>query len=219
MKNEKKITAVIFDLDGVIVSSDKLHFQAWLQLANDLNISFSKQDNEKLKGVSRNASLEIMLKASQRKFSPAEKENLAKKKNSYFKRLIPKLSKRNILPGALRLIKILRKKNIKTAIASSSKNALLILKAVNLHNEFDAIVDGNKIKKSKPSPEIFLRAASLLSTKPRNCLIIEDSMAGVEAGLAGGMKVLAIGSACSHPQATMKEKNLARISVKAFLNK
>ena len=93
MKNEKKITAVIFDLDGVIVSSDKLHFQAWLQLANDLNISFSKQDNEKLKGVSRNASLEIMLKASQRKFSPAEKENLAKKKNSYFKRLIPKLSK------------------------------------------------------------------------------------------------------------------------------
>lgn len=219
MRIKPPFLAVLFDLDGVIVSSDKLHFLAWRRIAQELNIQFSKADNEKLKGVSREVSLKIILKASKKKYSSDKQKQLINRKNSYFKKLIPTLSKKNILPGVLKLIKTLKNNKIKIAIASASKNTKLILKVLNLQNTFDAIVDGNQVKKTKPNPEVFLRAASLLSTKPEQCLVIEDSIVGVEAGVAAGMKVLAIGSARIHPSAKIKAKSLSRISYSTLVQR
>lgn len=219
MRIKTPFLAVLFDLDGVIVSSDKLHFLAWRRIAQELNIHFSKADNEKLKGVSREVSLKIILKASKKKYSSDKQKQLINRKNSYFKKLIPTLSKKNILPGVLKLIKTLKNNKIKIAIASASKNTKLILKVLNLQNIFDAIVDGNQVKKTKPNPEVFLRAASLLSTKPEQCLVIEDSIVGVEAGVAAGMKVLAIGSARIHPSAIIKAKSLSRISYSTLVQR
>ena len=206
------IQAVIFDLDGVIVSTDEFHFLAWQQLAQEKGIPFSREDNEKLKGVSRMESLEIILQRSPTKFSDQAKEQMAERKNSFYRDLLKKLTPADVLPGVLRFLQDLRTRKIRAAIGSSSKNAVPILGAIGLADAFEAVADGTQIKKSKPHPEVFLLAASLLNVPPQGCLVVEDAEAGVEAGLAAGMKVLAVGSASSLPKATFRAKDLFHIS-------
>ena len=199
------IQAVIFDLDGVIVSTDEYHFEAWQQLAQEKGIPFTREDNEQLKGVSRMESLEIILRRSPINYSEDAKQSMAEKKNSFYCELLKRLSPADILPGVTLFLDNLRKTGIRTAIGSSSKNAVPILHAIGLHRAFEAIADGTKIKKSKPHPEVFLLAASLLSVDPQNCLVVEDAEAGVDAGLAAGMKVLAVGSASTLTKATITD--------------
>jgi len=206
------IQAVIFDLDGVIVSTDEFHFLAWQQLAQEKEIPFSREDNEKLKGVSRMESLEIILQRSPKTFSDQAKEQMAEQKNSFYREMLKKLTPADVLPGVLHFLQDLRARKIRVAIGSSSKNAVPILGAIGLADAFEAVADGTQIKKSKPHPEVFLLAASLLNVPPQGCLVVEDAEAGVEAGLAAGMKVLAVGSASSLPKATFRAKDLFHIS-------
>ena len=206
------IRAVIFDLDGVLVSTDEYHFQAWQQLAREERIPFTREDNEKLKGVSRMESLEIILRQSPRTFPAEAKDWMAERKNSYYRDLLKQLSPADILPGVLPFLAELRRRRIPAAIGSSSKNAVSILQAIDLSDAFEAVADGTKIKNSKPHPEVFLLAASLLSVPPRHCLVVEDAEAGVEAGLTAGMAVLAVGSASSMAKATHRAKDLSQVS-------
>ena len=206
------IQAVIFDLDGVIVSTDEFHFLAWKQLAQEEAIPFSREDNEKLKGVSRMESLDLILQRSPKTYSAKIKEQLAERKNSYYRDLLKNLSPADVLPGVLSFLQHLRDRGIRAAIGSSSKNALPILSAIGLSQAFEAVADGTKIKKSKPHPEVFLLAAHLLGISPQRCLVVEDAEAGVEAGLAAGMKVLAVGSACSLPRATFRARDMSQVS-------
>lgn len=211
------IQAVIFDLDGVIVSTDEFHFLAWQQLAQEMGIPFSREDNEKLKGVSRMESLEIILQGSPKTFTDRTKEQMAERKNSFYRDMLKKLTPADVLPGVLQFLQDLRARKIRAAIGSSSKNAVPILGAIGLADAFAAVADGTQIKRSKPHPEVFLLAASLLNVPPQGCLVVEDAEAGVEAGLAAGMKVLAVGSACSLPTATFHAKDLSQISADQLL--
>ena len=211
------IKAVIFDLDGVIVSTDEYHFQAWQRLAHEEEIPFTEKDNEQLKGVSRMESLEIILKQSRKSYTAEAKVNMAERKNSYYRDLLKNLSPSHILPGVLHFLKSLERQGIRVAIGSSSKNAVPILHKLGLIQSFEAVADGTNIKKSKPDPEVFLLAASLLSIPPTNCLVVEDAEAGVDAGLAAGMKVLAVGSASSLEKATFRAKDLSHITTDQLL--
>jgi beta-phosphoglucomutase len=189
------IKACIFDLDGVIVDTAHYHFLAWKRLANELGINLTEQDNEKLKGVSRTRSLEIILELGGVTVSEHEKEKLANKKNSWFVDYVERMAPEEIFPGVRTLLHELRSKGYKVALASSSKNAKTVINLLQIQHEFDAVVDGTMITHSKPHPEIFLLAAEKLGISPADCLVFEDAEAGVEAALAAGMKCVGIGSA------------------------
>jgi beta-phosphoglucomutase len=190
----KVIKACIFDLDGVIVDTAHYHFLAWKRLAKELNIDLTEQHNERLKGVSRMHSLDIILDLGGITISQHEKENLANKKNAWFVDFLERMAPEEIFPGVKPLLKELRAMGIKVGLASSSKNAKTVIQLLHIQNEFDAIVDGNMITHSKPHPEIFLLAAKKLGLEPKDCLVFEDAEAGVEAALAAGMKCVGIGS-------------------------
>jgi beta-phosphoglucomutase len=212
------IHAVIFDLDGVIVSTDELHYQAWRKLADGLSIPFSREDNERLRGVSRMESLEIVLEKWQgAPFTSDEKLAMAETKNSVYRESLANLTSADILPGVLETLHSLKQHGVRTAIGSSSKNAAAILTAIGLSDHFDAVADGTHISKSKPDPEVFLLAAGLLGAEPAHCLVVEDADAGVEAAVRAGMPVLAVGSARSHPGATLGARDLASISIDEML--
>lgn len=186
------IKAVIFDLDGVIVSTDDCHYRAWKKMADEEGIYFDRKINNRLRGVSRTASLDIVLEMADREYSEDEKQALAEKKNNYYKKLICELTPNDILPGAMETLEELKKNGIKIAIGSSSKNTPIILKQIGLDTYFDAISDGNNITHSKPDPEVFLKAAEMLGVAPNNCMIVEDADAGIEAGKRAGMKTLSV---------------------------
>ena len=186
------IKAVIFDLDGVIVSTDDCHYEAWKKLADEEGIYFDRKINDRLRGVSRMASLEIVLERSEKTYTEEEKAELAERKNGYYKEFIKKLTPNDILPGVMDNLEELKKNGIKIAIGSSSKNTPIILKQIGLDGYFDAVSDGNNISKSKPDPEVFLKAAEMLKIPPKNCLVVEDADAGIEAGKNGGMKTLSV---------------------------
>jgi beta-phosphoglucomutase len=213
----KPIQAVVFDLDGVIVSTDEFHFQAWKKLADEEGIPFTRHDNERLRGVSRMESLDIILEKSTRTYSEAEKHALATRKNDFYRVSLGQLSPKDILPGVMDVLAGLRQRQVKIGIGSSSKNAGPILKAIGLGHTFDVVVDGTHISKSKPDPEVFTKAGQQMGVPPQACLVVEDADAGVDAGLAAGMPVLAVGSATAHPKATLKAKNLAEITVDQML--
>jgi len=195
------IKAVIFDLDGVIVTTDDCHYQAWKRMADEEGIYFDRVLNERLRGVSRMESLAIVLEKSTRRHTDREKQVLAARKNAYYVDLIRNLSPRDILPGAREILETLKQKGIKIAIGSSSKNAPIILKQVGLAGCFDAVADGNDIKNSKPDPEVFLLAARKMGVEPQDCIVVEDADAGIEAAKAGGMLALGVGSAANNPKA------------------
>jgi beta-phosphoglucomutase len=213
----RPITAVIFDLDGVIVSTDRYHFQAWKRLADSLGIPFGRELNDRLRGVSRMESLEIILEKSAKRYSLEEKHEMAERKNACYQELLRGLSPADILPGVINAIKALKDRQVKIAIGSSSKNARAILRAVGLEDQFDAIVDGNDIPRSKPDPAVFTMAAGQLGIAPGECLVVEDADAGVEAGLAAGMRVLAVGAAVGHPRAARGAENLSCLSTDELL--
>ena len=189
------IKAVIFDLDGVIVSTDDCHYEAWKKMADEEGIYFDRTINERLRGVSRMESLEIVLERAKKEYSEEEKVALATRKNGYYVELIGKLTPDAILKGVMGNLEALKEKGIKIAIGSSSKNTPIILRQIGLDSYFDAVSDGNNIKNSKPDPEVFQKAAEMLGIPAENCMIIEDADAGIIAGKRAGMKTLAVGSA------------------------
>ncbi len=213
----ERILGVIFDLDGVIVSTDDCHYLAWKRMADEEAIQFDRAVNERLRGVSRMESLDIILERAGRAYSDTEKLEMARRKNAYYVELIGSLTERDILPGALDALRALRGLGIKIAIGSSSRNTPLILKQIGLDAAFDAVADGNAITRSKPDPEVFLLAARMLGLKPENCLVVEDADAGIEAAAAGGMRALGVGSAAANPKAAFHAKNLAQVDFTSIL--
>ena len=186
------IKAVIFDLDGVIVSTDDCHYEAWKKMADEEGIYFDKEINNRLRGVSRTESLEIILERAEKAYTEEEKVALATRKNGYYTEFIKKLTPADILPGAKETLDELKANGIKVAIGSSSKNTPIILKQIGLDTYFDAVSDGNNISKSKPDPEVFIKAADMLGIPYDECMIVEDADAGVEAGKRAGMKTLSV---------------------------
>lgn len=188
------IRGVIFDLDGVLVSTDELHYQAWKRLADELGImNFGRKDNERQRGVSRMASLEIVLEKGTKEYTDEEKKALAEKKNDYYKKSLQTLSPADVLPGSKEALEMLRERGILTAVGSASKNAPEILERIELMPLLDKISCGLDTAKSKPDPEVFLVAAKKLGLAPEDCLVVEDSAAGIQAAKNGGMKTLAVG--------------------------
>ena len=189
------IKACIFDLDGVIVDTAHYHFLAWKRLASELGFELTVGQNERLKGVSRMHSLEIILELAGIDLPPAEKEKMADKKNGWFVEYLNRMVPDEIFPGVRELINDLKSQGIKVALASSSRNAKQVIRLLRIQDEFDAAVDGSMITHSKPHPEIFLLAASQLGVPSKYCLVFEDAEAGVEAAHAAGMKCIGVGSA------------------------
>jgi beta-phosphoglucomutase len=188
------IKACIFDLDGVIVDTAKYHYLAWKRLADQLGIKFNEDINERLKGVSRIESLEIILELSIISFTSEQKEEFAARKNKWYVEYITRMTPAEILPGSFEFISEIKKANIKIAIGSASKNTPMILERVGLNALFDAVADGNIVKKAKPDPEVFVKAAEMLNVNNDECVVFEDAAAGVKAALNAGMKCVGIGS-------------------------
>ncbi len=196
------MNAVIFDLDGVICFTDKYHYIAWKKLADELSIYFDETINNRLRGVSRMASLDIILEKAEREYTEAEKEKLAEKKNSTYVELLKEMSEKDLSDEVRSTLEELRKRGYKLAIGSSSKNTKMILNQIGLKDFFDAISDGTNITKSKPDPEVFLKAAEFLGEKPENCLVVEDAKAGIDAATAGKFKSAGLGEAAEHEKVT-----------------
>lgn len=190
----KKISLCIFDLDGVIVDTVKFHYESWRQLAEELGFEFTEKENERLKGLSRMDSLEIVLQVGGLKFDQAKKEELAAEKNRRYIEMVKKLSPDDILPGVKNFLLDIRKHRVKTAVGSASKNAVTILKSLQIIDLFDTVIDGTKVSRTKPDPEVFLNAAKELNVPPNECIVFEDSLAGIEAAKKGGMYAVAVGS-------------------------
>ena len=185
---------LLFDLDGVIVDTAKYHFLAWKQLADDLGIDFTIEDNERLKGVSRMASFEIILEIGGRTMTQEEKEANCAKKNAIYVEYIKKLRKDEILPGVEAFLLDARAKGYKTALGSASKNSRLILDRLQITGLFDEIIDGTRVSKAKPDPEVFVKGAQALGLECNQCIVFEDAVAGVQAAHNGGMKAVGVGS-------------------------
>jgi beta-phosphoglucomutase len=211
------IRACIFDLDGVIVDTAKYHFMAWKRLADDLGILFTEKDNERLKGVSRMASLDIVLEIGGKKLKMAEKEALAALKNKWYVEYISRMTPGEILPGTLEFIHELKRKKIKIALGSASRNTPLILERVGMNTVFDAVADGNTIQKAKPDPEVFLKAAGMIGIDPNRCAVFEDAMAGVEAALNAGMICIGIGEMNVLKNAHMVIKGLYEMNINRLI--
>ncbi|OGO81038.1 MAG: beta-phosphoglucomutase [Chromatiales bacterium RIFOXYA1_FULL_46_5] len=197
------IQAFIFDLDGVLTDTAEYHFLAWQQLATQLGIEFSRADNELLKGVDRMGSLELILQLGQVQLSQDEKLMLAEQKNTEYLKLVETMSPADLFPGVLPLFSSLKAAGIKTALASASKNAALVLQKLCIPDLFDYVADSNLIKNGKPDPEIFLTCAQALGVAPERCIGVEDAPAGVTAIKAAGMYALGIGELHALTQADL----------------
>lgn len=183
----------IFDLDGVIVDTAKYHYLAWKEIANELGFDFTESDNERLKGVSRMASLDILLSIGKIETGEEEKLELADRKNKIYLEYILKMTPEEVLPGVKQFLNALHEKGIKVALGSASKNAKTILHQVGIEDLFDAVADGNNVTKAKPDPEVFLKGAELLGLSPQECMVFEDAVAGIEAAHRAGMKCVGVG--------------------------
>ena len=185
--------AALFDLDGVIVDTAKYHFLAWKRLADSLGFPFDEADNERLKGVSRMRSLEIVLELGGVAFPEEEKARLADRKNAWYVELVSAMDASEILPGATAYLDSLRRRGILTALGSASKNARPILRRLGIADRFDAIVDGTMVSAAKPDPEVFLRGAAALGAESAACVVFEDARSGIEAANRAGMRAVGIG--------------------------
>ncbi len=196
-----KIKACLFDLDGVIVDTAKYHFLAWKKLADELGISFTEENNELLKGVSRMQSLEIILNHGEKTLTNGEKVRLADQKNQVYLDYIYRMKTDELLPGAKEFIEETKQNGILVALGSASKNAPLILQQLEIEDLFDAVVDGNEVTEAKPDPEVFLKGAKALQVEPQNCVVFEDAIAGVEAAKNAGMFCIGVGDPATLSQA------------------
>jgi beta-phosphoglucomutase len=203
--------AVIFDLDGVICFTDKYHYQAWKELADKEHIYFDETINNRLRGVSRMDSLEIILERADRTYSQEEKEQMAKQKNDTYVRLLEQMSPADLSDEVKGTLDELRARGYRLAIGSSSKNTKRILSRIGLGDYFDAVSDGTNIVNSKPDPEVFLKAAEMLGENPADCLVVEDALAGIEAAYRGGFESAGIGEAATHAHVTYPIKSFAEL--------
>lgn len=191
----REFDAVIFDLDGVICFTDEYHYQAWKAMADSIGVYFDREINNRLRGVSRMASLDIVLERYPGELSQAEKEELAEQKNERYKQLLAQMSPADLSEEVKSTLDELRRRGYLLAIGSSSKNTPFILRQIGLGGYFDAVSDGNNITRSKPDPEVFLKAAQMLCVEPARCLVVEDAVSGAEAAHRGGMKAACVGDA------------------------
>lgn len=182
----------IFDLDGVLVDTAKYHYLAWKELAKELGFDFKESDNERLKGVSRMRSLEILLEVGGITATEEEKQRMAEEKNNRYVEMLQSLDKSELLEGAEEYIRQLKREGVLISLGSASKNAPFILEKLEIKELFDAIVDGNSVSKAKPDPEVFLKGAEMLGLEPCDCCVFEDSQAGIDAARAAGCSVIAI---------------------------
>lgn len=213
------IKGFLFDLDGVIVETAIFHYQAWRKMANDLGFDISEEFNETLKGVSRMDSLNLILEHGNVVLKEEEKLELAAKKNEHYLTLVSKMTADDILPGVRDFFVQIKQTDIKIALGSVSKNARMILEGVGLINDFDAIIDGTKISRGKPDPEVFLKGAAELGLSPEECLVFEDAVAGVEAGKNAGMKVVGIGHAEILTKADIVFRGFENLNLNDLLSK
>lgn len=190
--------AIIFDLDGVLVFTDRFHYRAWKSLADRLGIYFDETINNRLRGVSRMESLEIILERSEKAYTQEEKERFAVEKNERYRELLSTMTPEDVSDSVRLTLAELRRREHRLAIGSSSRNTKYILERVALTDAFDAISDGTNITKSKPDPEVFLKAAEFLGEAPENCVVVEDARAGIDAAKAAGMLAVGIGEASAY---------------------
>ncbi len=209
-----KYKAVIFDLDGVICFTDKYHYQAWKEMADGIGVYFDEVINNRLRGVSRMASLDIILERSEKSYKEKEKEKLAAQKNEIYKKLLEQMSPADLSDEVKNTLDELRKRGYKLAIGSSSKNTKMILKQLGLDGYFDAISDGTNITHSKPDPDVFLKAAQFLGMDPEACLVVEDALAGIDAAVAGGFDSAGVGEAATHEKVTYPMETFGDLSLK-----
>ncbi len=208
------VKAIIFDLDGVIVDTAVFHYQAWKRLANEYGFDLTLEQNERLKGISRFESLDILLSIGGIEIqSQEEKNELASKKNNWYRENILKMTPADILPGVKNFLIDLKNTQYKIAIGSSSKNAGTILEKIGFDNFFDSVVDGTKITNSKPDPEVFLKASEELDIAPENCLVFEDAAAGIEAAKKAGMLAIGVGKYENLSNADKVIANFSNMSV------
>lgn len=210
------LAAILFDLDGVITDTAEFHFLAWSKLAEEEAITFNRQDNEQLLGVSRRESLLLILKS--RNVSEKQLQEMMERKNSYYVDYIHTITPEDTLPGARELIKEARKRGYKTAVVSSSKNAGLVLKLLQMTAMFDMVADGHSVSKTKPAPDIFLKAAEVLNIDRSSCAVIEDAASGIEGALAAGMIAVGIGPPQRVGQAHLRYDRVEDISLDEIEN-
>ena len=189
---------VIFDLDGVICFTDKFHYEAWKAMADEIGVYFDETINNRLRGVSRMASLDIILERADRTYTQEEKEALAERKNNNYKKLLEKMNPADLSDEVKTTLDKLRSMGCLLAIGSSSKNAKFILKQLGLEGYFDAISDGTNITRSKPDPQVFQMAAQFLNLRPEECLVVEDAVAGIDAAKDGGFAAVGLGEAAEY---------------------
>jgi beta-phosphoglucomutase len=209
----REMHAAIFDLDGVIVDTAKYHYLAWKRLANEHGFDITEADNERLKGVNRTRCLEILVEIGGLTFDEATKEKMAAQKNSWYVESVQHMDASEILPGATEYLHSLRARGIKTGLGSASKNAPLILERLGILSLFDSVVDGNKVARAKPDPEVFLRAASELNVLPASCVVFEDAEAGIEAAHRAGMGAVGVGNPATLKEADMVIAGLYQLEV------
>ena len=217
--NSMMLKACLFDLDGVIVDTARYHFVAWREIAEELGFVFTEEDNEKLKGVSRIRSLEILLEIGGISLDDESKTLLAQKKNSLYLQYVLKMRPDEVLPGAREFLTDCRNNNLGIGLGSASKNATTILNLLQITHLFDAIIDGNKVTKAKPDPEVFLTGARELGVLPQNCVVFEDAEAGIEAAIAANMFSVGIGDRVILKKANFVVSGLKDLSVKTLIAK
>lgn len=214
------LAACLFDLDGVLVDTAKHHYTAWKKLAEEkIGVSFTHEDNEALKGLSRAESLSYILSKTTQTFSEAEQLSMMDEKNANYLESVAQLTPEDLLPGALSLLRELRENHIKTALGSASKNAPLIIEKLGIVSYLDAVIDGNVVTLSKPNPAVFNKGAEVLGVPPANTIVFEDALSGVAAAKAGGFHCVGIGEPEALTQADMVVADLSYVTIESLKNR
>lgn len=214
-----KLKGILFDLDGVLVDTATYHYRAWKALANECGIYFDETINERLKGVSRMASLEIILEKSKILYTQSEKEELCIKKNNQYIKMIETLTQRDVLPGVIPFLYDIKQKEIKCAVCSASKSAKSIIAKLGLEDLLDSIIDGNDVIRPKPDPEVFEQGYTKLGIKSTECVVFEDAFAGIEAAKHLGIKTVGIGEKQRLYNADYIIRNMEAITVDEIIEK
>jgi len=213
---KKKFRGAILDLDGVLVDTPRYHYEAWKRLAAELGFEFSDVDNERIKGVSRERSLDILLETHHLSFDPAIKKDLADKKNLWYLESIASMNESSLLPGVHSFLVSIKSKGVKLAVGSASRNVLLILGHLNITHLFDAVIDAHRVSKTKPHPEVFLLAAREMELSPVECIVFEDAEPGLEAARMAGMYAVGLGKAERLPRANLIISTFADLDIDAL---
>jgi len=214
----QEIKAFILDLDGVVTDTAEYHFKAWQRLAEEEGVAFTREDNEQLRGVSRRRSLELLLKEEIARYSEDEITQLMARKNSYYQAMLTQITQGDFLPGAQKLLADLKKRGLKLAIGSASKNTCTVLTQLGILDLFDGISDGHTVVRSKPEPDVFIYAAGLVGVPVENCVVVEDAESGVAAALAAGMLAVGVGPEVRVGQAHYRYETTAAIDLDEILS-